>query len=102
MPEGDFSAVRSSGLSVSSEISHGSPQSFCLDSTVAYSLPLPSRQIEADPRAVHQHMDAGADSPSLRDMLTGQEFVFELMLRWGLFIYFYKEEAQCDPGCEGF
>lgn len=55
---------------------------------------MPSRQIEADPCAVHQHMDASADSPSLQDMLTGQEFVFELMLSCGLFIYFDKEEAQ--------
>lgn len=49
------------------------------------SLLLRSRQIGADPCAVRQHTDASVDSSSLRDMLTGQESVFELML--GFFIF---------------
>lgn len=59
------------------------------------SLLLRSRQIEADPCAVRQHTDASVDSSSLRDMLTGQESVFELMLGF-FYISFIFTETRPD------
>lgn len=73
MPEEDFSAVHSPGLSMSSEISHSSPQSFTLTGLSLADSSSPVTANRSRPRAEHRNTDSRGDDLRLQDALTAKK-----------------------------